>query len=77
MHFLNFIKLKYNIRAVFKNLSGILTSSDWQSPAISTGSLVKEKGIGQINEDVYMRMNGHEFVTNFQDRFFQSIIVFL
>lgn len=70
--FLNFIKLKYNIRAVFKNLSGILTSSDWQSPAISTGSLVKEKGIGQINEDVYMRMNGHEFVTNFQDRFFSE-----
>ncbi|UOE58264.1 hypothetical protein HPB58_12945 [Priestia filamentosa] len=55
-----FIRIKYQIRRLLKQLSGMLTSTDWLSPAVSKKGSWTEKGDYQKEEDVYMRLRGSQ-----------------
>lgn len=67
-YFGEFLKIKYDIRKMLKQLSSVIYSGDWQSPAKSS-SLVSEHGNVQIETDRYMRISGSEYVKNYQRKF--------
>lgn len=59
---------------LLKQLAGFINSDHWQSPALTVNLDNSEKGVGQIYEDVYMRMNGHECIDDFQEQFINQYI---
>ncbi|OUA56156.1 hypothetical protein [Bacillus thuringiensis] len=65
----HFYELKYKIRTLMKQLAGIMTSSDWVSPAIYREGGWTEKGKFQQEEDTYMRMRGSEYVKKLEKNF--------
>ncbi len=68
----NYLELKYKIRLVLKQISGIVSSGDWQSPAISYNN-VKEHGFIQKERDQYARTSGSLFVKEYEKEFFKEI----
>lgn len=64
-------EIKYSLRTLLKQLSGLASSTDWQSPSRSN-SMHSEKGHYQTEEDVYMRTGGSNYIKEFEKNFLSS-----
>lgn len=67
----DFLRIKYELRMMLKQLGGVLSSSDWQSPSL-TQSPVKEQGSRQTEVNVYLRTGGSDHLQRYEDRFFRE-----
>ncbi|MFC3800641.1 hypothetical protein [Cohnella sp. GCM10012308] len=67
-----YLRLKYEIRKLYKQLGGIVSGSDWQTPGkqLQGGrqSLTDEAGFAQEEEGTYQRCYGSEAVKNYEDQ---------
>lgn len=66
-----FLKIKYDLRSIMKELGGLITSSDWQSPA-SCRYNIQEYGSLQVERDKYMRTSGSDFVKEYDKKFLEE-----
>ncbi|MFD2333413.1 hypothetical protein ACFSR7_29485 [Cohnella sp. GCM10020058] len=71
-----YLGLKYEIRKLYKQLGGIVSGSDWQTPGkqLQGGqqSLTDEAGFAQEEEGTYQRCYGSEAVKNYEDEAMKS-----
>ncbi|MBD7913050.1 hypothetical protein [Clostridium cibarium] len=70
--YIEYLNLKYNVRIIMKQIGGILSCSDWQSPGISTGN-IKEYGYNQIEKETYMRTGGSLFVKQYEKKLLKEL----
>ncbi|CAI6032401.1 hypothetical protein [Cohnella sp. JJ-181] len=66
-----YLTLKYEVRKLYKQLGGIVSGSDWQTPAkqLHAGEQVTadESGYAQEEEGTYQRCYGSEAVKRYED----------
>ncbi|MDG0812618.1 hypothetical protein [Cohnella rhizosphaerae] len=67
----DYLTLKYEIRKLYKQLGGIVSGSDWQTPGKQSHSgrqtLTDEAGFAQTEEGTYQRCYGSEAVKAYED----------
>ncbi|SFB44510.1 Cystathionine beta-lyase/cystathionine gamma-synthase [Cohnella sp. OV330] len=66
-----YLTLKYEIRKLYKQLGGIVSGSDWQTPGKQSHAgrqtLADEAGFAQEEEGTYQRCYGSEAVKEYED----------
>ncbi|MDI4646003.1 hypothetical protein [Cohnella hashimotonis] len=71
-----YLTLKYEIRKLYKQLGGIVSGSDWQTPGKQLHgerqSLTDEAGFAQEEEGTYQRCYGSEAVKDYEDAALQA-----